>query len=131
MVEVQYKVSRDRASRAVAGLSMGAAESLLLGLSFNNKFAYVGGFSVGGMSSDYAADFPTIAKGTKLPPTNVWLSCGTEDKNFGLQPVPQVMAQVKKGTEIEDRETNEMHDWLVWCKNFVAFSQELFKRANH
>ena len=44
-VEKQYKVTKDRAQRAIAGLSMGGAEALYTGLNHIDKFAYVGSFS--------------------------------------------------------------------------------------
>ncbi len=47
-VEAAYRVSKDRNSRAIAGLSMGGAESLLTGLNNLDKFAWVGAFSSGG-----------------------------------------------------------------------------------
>jgi len=46
-VEGAYRVSKDRKSRAVAGLSMGGAESLLTGLNTLDHFAWIGAFSSG------------------------------------------------------------------------------------
>jgi enterochelin esterase family protein len=45
IVEKTYKVAKDRNSRAVAGLSMGGAETFFVGLNNIDKFAYVAGFS--------------------------------------------------------------------------------------
>src|ERR1700691_3701690 len=44
-VEKTYHVSQDRAQRAIAGLSMGGAESLYVGLHNTDRFAYIGSFS--------------------------------------------------------------------------------------
>ena len=44
-VEKSYHVAKDRNSRAIAGLSMGGAESLYTGLNNIDKFAYIGSFS--------------------------------------------------------------------------------------
>ena len=44
-VEKNYRVAKDRNSRAIAGLSMGGAESLYTGLNNIDKFAYIGSFS--------------------------------------------------------------------------------------
>jgi enterochelin esterase family protein len=44
-VEKAYNVSRDRNQRAIAGLSMGGAESTLTGLNHLEKFAWIGTFS--------------------------------------------------------------------------------------
>ena len=48
MVEKNYRVSKDRRMRAIAGLSMGGAESLFTGLNAIDRFAWVGAFSSGG-----------------------------------------------------------------------------------
>lgn len=44
-VDRSYNVSRDRAHRAIAGLSMGGAEALYVGLNNLDKFASVASFS--------------------------------------------------------------------------------------
>jgi enterochelin esterase family protein len=44
-VEKDYNVSKDRNQRAIAGLSMGGAESTLTGLNHLDKFAWIGTFS--------------------------------------------------------------------------------------
>ena len=44
-VERSYHVSRDRESRAIAGLSMGGAETLYVGLRNLDRFAWIGAFS--------------------------------------------------------------------------------------
>ena len=49
-VEKQYRVSKDRNARAIAGLSMGGAESLFVGLNAVDKFAWIGAFSSGGLN---------------------------------------------------------------------------------
>jgi len=41
-VESIYKVSRHRESRAIAGLSMGGLQSLVIGLNHSDKFAWIG-----------------------------------------------------------------------------------------
>src|SRR5580700_1938312 len=57
-VEAAYLVVKDRNSRAIAGLSMGGAESLLTGLNTRDKFAWVGAFSSGGITEEFDKEFP-------------------------------------------------------------------------
>src|SRR5689334_19823810 len=57
-VEKSYRVSKDRNARAIAGLSMGGAESLYTGLNAVDRFAWIGAFSSGGLSEDFDATFP-------------------------------------------------------------------------
>ena len=44
-VEKAYNVSKNRADRAIAGLSMGGAEAIFTGLNHLDKFAWIGSFS--------------------------------------------------------------------------------------
>src|SRR5437667_5495860 len=59
-VEGEYKITKDRSARAIAGLSMGGSESLLTGLNNLDKFAWIGAFSSGGIPEDFPADFPQL-----------------------------------------------------------------------
>ena len=45
LVDKNYHVSKDRAQRAIAGLSMGGAEATYTGLNNLDKFAWIGSFS--------------------------------------------------------------------------------------
>lgn len=54
-VEASYQVAKDSNSRAIAGLSMGGAESLFTGLNELNPFAWIGAFSSGGLSDNFDA----------------------------------------------------------------------------
>ena len=83
-VESKYSVKADRDNRAIAGLSMGAAQSLLVGLGNLDRFAWIGAFSganFSGPQSDYLKD-PEGAR-TKLK--LLWLSCGEGDNENILQ----------------------------------------------
>ena len=82
MIESQYRVSKDREKRAIAGLSMGGYQSLAVGLDNLPLFAYVGGFSsaiVGsGMDTvvpSFLADPAKANQQLKL----LWLGCGSDD----------------------------------------------------
>ena len=44
-VEKNYHVAKDRNHRAIAGLSMGGAESIYTGFTYPDKFSYIGSFS--------------------------------------------------------------------------------------
>ncbi len=69
-VEKNYRVKTDRASRAIAGLSMGGNHTLLIGIPHLDKFAYIGVYSSavlgGGPGPGPAASAP--AAGAAAPP---------------------------------------------------------------
>ena len=50
MVEGKYRVMGDRKNRAIGGLSMGAGQSMAIGLHNLDQFAYIAAFSGGGIS---------------------------------------------------------------------------------
>src|SRR5712671_201463 len=65
-IEAEYSVSKDRDSRAIAGLSMGGSESLLTGLNTLDKFGWIGAFSSGGITEEFDREFPAAdAKSTE------------------------------------------------------------------
>src|SRR5205085_8052696 len=79
-VEAAYRVSKDRNSRAIAGLSMGGAESLLTGLNALDHFAWIGAFSSGGLAEDFSAEFPALDSKANSQLRLLWIACGTDDR---------------------------------------------------
>ena len=59
-VERDYRVKKDRNARAIAGLSMGGAESLHTGLNHLQEFSWIGAFSSGGIMEKFDEDFPKL-----------------------------------------------------------------------
>ncbi len=76
-VEKSYHVIKDRRSRAIAGLSMGGAESLYVGLNALDRFAWVGAFSAGGFNDDFPATFPALDAKANSQIRLLWIACGT------------------------------------------------------
>ena len=126
-VEKSYSVKTDRDSRAIAGLSMGGAESLLTGLNHPDKFAWVGAFSTGGIDlRDFNAEFSSIDANTNKNLRLLWIACGTEDELIKIN--RQFKSWLKgKGVQFADIETPGMHTWMVWRRNLVALAPQLFR----
>ena len=124
-VESAYPVSTKREDRAIAGLSMGGSESLLTGLNNIDKFAYVGSFSAGGLSDDYAADFPQLDAKQAAQLRVLWIACGTSDHL--IDDNRQFKTWLKsKNIAFTDIETPGAHTWMVWRRNLAAFAPLLF-----
>jgi enterochelin esterase family protein len=125
-VEKTYRISKDRKTRAIAGLSMGGSESLLTGLNNVDKFAYVGAFSSGGLDSNFDRDFPALDSKTASQIRLLWIACGTDDHLITLN--RQLKSWLKtKNVAFTDIETPGAHTWMVWRRNLIAFSSLLFK----
>ena len=131
LVKHQYPLSDKREDHAVAGLSMGGAESLLVGLNHLDDFAYVGGFSSAPLGeSVFDSAFPGITA-QSAPDINaklrvLWIACGTED---GLLDRNQKFIAWLKGKGLQPTaiQTPGMHAWMVWRDNLTNFAPLLFR----
>lgn len=134
MVQQQYPISDKHADHAIAGLSMGGAESLLVGLNHTDYFAYVGGFSAGGLGDgNYAAAFPGITPASSAKIDGqlklLWIACGTEDGLF--PPNQRLIAWLQQqGVHPVAVQTPGRHVWMVWRNNFTQFAPLLFQSSN-
>jgi enterochelin esterase-like enzyme len=125
-VEKGYRVAKDRDSRAVAGLSMGGAESLYTGLNALDRFAWIGAFSSGGLGEDFQAEFPALDSKANAQLRLLWIACGTDDRL--IEPNRKFREWLKsKGVNRTDIETPGAHTWMVWRRNLVNFASLLFQ----
>jgi enterochelin esterase family protein len=131
LVKQQYPISDSREDHAIAGLSMGGAESLLVGLNHIDDFAYVGGFSSGRLGEDnFGSAFPGITT-QSAPAINarlrlLWIACGTEDELLDRN--QKLIAWLKgKGLQPTVIQTQGMHTWMVWRDNLTNFVPLLFR----
>ncbi len=125
-VEKAYRVSKDRNSRAIAGLSMGGAESLYVGLNALDRFGWVGAFSAGGMSDDMNATYPGLDAKATSHLHLLWIACGTDDR---LIEANRKFREWLKSKDIHhtDIETPGAHTWMVWRRNLTEFAPLLFQ----
>jgi enterochelin esterase-like enzyme len=130
-VKAEYPLSDKREDHAIAGLSMGGAETLLEGLNHTDEFAYIGAFSAGGLNEgNFAREFPAITPQTgaqiQAKLKLLWIACGTEDELFPLN--QKLIAWLKEqGMQPTPIATPGMHVWMVWRDNLSNFAPLLFK----
>jgi enterochelin esterase-like enzyme len=124
--EAEYRIAKERNSRAIAGLSMGGSESLLTGLNHLDKFAWIGAFSSGGIPDDFDKDFPGLDAKANSQIRLLWVACGTEDHLIALNRKFREWLKAK-GIQHTDIETPGEHTWMVWRRNLVEFTQLLFR----
>ena len=125
-VEKTYRVAKDRQSRAIAGLSMGGAESLTTGLNALDRFAWIGAFSSGGLGEDFTAAFPSLDAKANAQIRLLWIACGTED---GLIASNRKFREWLASRDVRhvDIETPGAHTWMVWRRNLAAFAPLIFR----
>ena len=125
-VDSKYRVYTDREHRAIAGLSLGGAQALAIGVTHIDLFSRIAAFSPAmGASNNPATggiDFETVLaqnaarlnKDVKL----LYVSCGTEDTLFAS--IRDFTGQLSKHkVEHTYRVTGGAHVFPVWQRNLV------------
>jgi enterochelin esterase-like enzyme len=125
-VESEYRITKERNARAVAGLSMGGSESLLTGLNNLDKFAWIGAFSSGGIPEEFEKDFPGLDAKANQRLKLLWIACGTEDHLIAVNRKLREWLK-SKGVQHTDIETPGAHTWMVWRRNLAEFAGLLFR----
>jgi enterochelin esterase family protein len=125
-VEGAYRVKRDRDSRAIAGLSMGATESVFTALTGARDFGWVGVFSPGGLQDDFDAQFPGVESWSKQELRLLWISCGSDDHEA---PMARKLESwlTGKGIRHTDVALAGGHTWMVWRRNLADLAPLLFR----
>jgi enterochelin esterase family protein len=125
-VEAGYRVYASREDRAIAGLSMGGGESLLIGLNHQDLFAWVGGFSSAVVYASFDGLFPKLDSSKAGPLRLLWVACGTEDDLIAND--RKFVAWLRtKGIQPTAIETPGIHNWPVWRDNLIHFAPLLFR----
>jgi enterochelin esterase-like enzyme len=131
MIEKSFRVAPGRENRAMAGLSMGGAQTFGTALANLDKFSYIGGFSGssggrggfdpktsnGGVFADAAA----FNKKVKLLFLGIGSAEGTGTKTFSEQLTQAGINNVyyeSPGTA---------HEWLTWRRCLKEFAPRLFR----
>ncbi|MDH6358554.1 esterase [Parabacteroides sp. PF5-9] len=135
-VESNYRVKKNKANRAIAGLSMGGMHSSRISSLYPNMFDYVGVFSappvvttMGGNNQDPNAESEFMKKlevqkknGYKL----YWIACGNTDFLYN-----GVIESMKKMDGIDFkyvyRESGGGHTWDNWRIYLSEYAPMLFK----
>ena len=144
--ESHYRVYTDRAHRAIAGLSMGGAQTLNIAIPNLAKFAYVGVYSSGVLGivpfsrrggatppvsppgpsweQQHLAELDNVGarKGLKL----VWFSTGKDD--FLMPTTIATVDLLKKhGFDAVFKESPGGHTWINWRNYLNEFAVQLFQ----
>jgi len=137
MIDDTYRTVADREHRAMAGLSMGANQTIQITMNNLDKFSYIGAFSgtsnfPGTAELDPATfsngkfkDGEALNKQIKL----FWLGLGTKEPN----PFPGSVGAFrdmlhKVGIKYVFYESpGTAHEWLTWRRDLFQFAPLLFK----
>jgi enterochelin esterase-like enzyme len=136
-VEKTYRVRNDRKDRAIAGLSMGGAQTLNIGFARLDQFAYIGVYSSGIFGimnppqnsepsweekNKSTLDNPQLKKGLKL----VWFATGKDD--FLVKTSQATVDMLKKHKfNVTYKESTGAHTWINWREYLNEFAPQLFQ----
>ena len=134
-IEKNFRVKKDRASRAMAGLSMGGGQTFFTGLQHTELFAHLGIFSTGVFGGiremgrfDAEAALPgllTNAARYNKELKTLYISVGTEDPR--ITPTTKAVEDMRaRGLNITFNTFAGDHEWQVWRKSLHDFVQKLF-----
>ncbi len=132
-VEAHYRVLTDRRSTAVAGLSMGGAQTLDIAFGDLSKYAYVGVFSSGVFNVRDSSEWETKHRtqlddaAAKHGLSLVWFSTGRDD--FLLDTTVATVDLLKKhGFAVTYEQSTGAHTWINWREYLNKFTPQLFQK---
>ena len=124
-VESHYSVKADRESRALAGLSMGGGQSLNIGLSHLEHFAWIGGFS-SAPNTRPAGEVIKNPGETRAKLKLLWISCGDKDGLMDTSRNYHVFLKENNIPHIWHVDSGG-HTWPVWKNDLYHIAQRLFR----
>ena len=137
MTDAEFRTLADREHRAIAGLSMGANQTMRIIMNNLDTFSYYGGFSgTANFGMEGAIDVDTFLNAAFSDGTHVdeqlnllWLGLGTKEPELFPKTinafVDMLKAQEITYTLYESPET--AHEWHTWRRCLHQFAQQLFK----
>lgn len=137
MIDSKFRTISDREHRAIAGLSMGANQTMRIAVNHLDKFAYYGGFS--GTSNYPSSDEidPKVFLGGKLNDGKainkqlkvLWLGLGTKEPNPFSGSIGAFRAMLdKQGIKhVYYESKGTAHEWLTWRRSLHQYASLLFK----
>jgi enterochelin esterase-like enzyme len=128
-IDGHFRTIPDRDHRALAGLSMGGAQALRIGLTHLDQFSYLGAFSPAIAITDASKDYEgALAAPAKLNQQLhlLWIGIGSDD--FLFAPVKQSHEVLEKaGIKHVWVESSGTHVWTVWRQYLADFALRLFQ----
>jgi enterochelin esterase family protein len=128
MVDAKYRTIADREHRGVAGMSMGAEESLAIFFNHLDEFNSVGALCPSGFRA-LETQYPALlgdAPGTNAKIAVFWLGCGREDPTHF--PGSQRIDEVLTAHQINHiwHPTEGVHNYAIWQLYMEEFLPLLF-----
>jgi len=139
-IDLNFRTTPDRDHRAMAGLSMGGAQTFQVTFDHLDLFSYIGGFSGAAgplVFGNQKLDAKTAFKGALADPAAfakrvhlLWLGVGTEEPammHAGLERLHTSLVEANiKHVFYESPGT--AHEWQTWRRDLKDFAPRLFQQ---
>lgn len=137
MIDANYRTISDRDHRGMAGLSMGANQTIQITMKNLDKFSYIGAFSgTSNFPGTEAIDISTFMDGKFKNGATLnkqiklfWLGLGTKEPN----PFPGSVGAFKNMLDkvgikyVYYESPGTAHEWLTWRRSLYQFAGLIFK----
>lgn len=137
MIDAKFRTIANRENRAIAGLSMGANQTMRIMMNNLNTFSHYGGFSgTSNYPSTDAIDVSTFMDGKYKDGASInkkiklfWLGLGTKEPSPFPASVGAFRTMLEKqGIKYAYYESvGTAHEWLTWRRCLNQFATQLFK----
>ncbi len=130
-IDANFRTVADQPHRAMAGLSMGGAQTKFITLKHLDKFSQIGLFSGGSISAEDISDKPDFKKQVKL----VFVSYGSrevggENRRGGFGGDPQANVEALKAAGVNAHyyvSPETAHEWQSWRRSLREIAPLLFQ----
>jgi enterochelin esterase-like enzyme len=132
LIDSTYRTRPDRLNRAMAGLSMGAAQTLNITLRHLDQFAWIGAmsgaprqaFDVNTAYDGAFRDTAAFNQKVKL----LWIGAGTAEKPFHASALAMHNALTQAGIKtVFYSSPGTDHEWQTWRRSLHDFAPRLFR----
>lgn len=137
MIDAKFRTLSDREHRAIAGLSMGANQTMRITMNNLDKFAFYGGFSgTSNYPSSEEINVETFLDGKFIDGKAIdkqikvfWLGMGTKEP----EPFPGSIGAFRRMMEKQGikyvyyESPGTAHEWLTWRRSLHQYAQLIFK----
>lgn len=137
MIDQRFRTEKNRESRAIAGLSMGANQTMRIIMNNLDTFAYYGGFSgTANYPSDADIDVNTFLDGIFKDGDIInqqikvlWLGVGTTEAEVFPRSINAFRKMLQKQgiKHVYYESPNTAHEWLTWRRSLYQYAQLIFQ----
>jgi enterochelin esterase-like enzyme len=131
-IETNYRVRDGRGDTAIAGLSMGGAQTLEISMSDLDEYGYIGVFSSGVFgindNDDFQTEHMTMIDDAALKDGLDYFWFGVGDQDFLIDTTKATVDMFREhGFDVVYHESGGGHTWMNWRDYLYDFAQHLFR----